>query len=62
MTIIPKFKIGEIVYSITDPEQNARMITGFTVRKNGLISYLVTFIDCERQFEDFELSSEKIFR
>ena len=62
MTIIPKFKIGEIVYSITDPEQNARMVTGYTVRKNGLISYLVTFIDCERQFEDFELSSEKIFR
>lgn len=61
MTIIPKFKIGEIVYSITDPEQNARMVTGYTIRKNGLISYLVTFIDCERQFEDFELSSEKIF-
>ena len=62
MTIIPKFKIDEIVYSITDPEQNARMVTGYTIRKNGLISYLVTFIDCERQFEDFELSSEKIFR
>ena len=62
MTIIPKFKIGEIVYSITDPEQNARMVTGYTIRKNGLISYLVTFIDCERQFEEFELSSEKIFR
>jgi hypothetical protein len=62
MTIIPKFKIGEIVYSIPDPEQNARMVTGYTIRKNGLISYLVTFIDCERQFEDFELSSEKIFR
>ena len=62
MTIIPKFKIGEIVYSITDPEQNARMVTGYTIRKNGLISYLVTFIDCERQFEDFELSNEKIFR
>ena len=62
MTITPKFKIGEIVYSITDPEQNARMVTGYTIRKNGLISYLVTFIDCERQFEDFELSSDKIFR
>lgn len=62
MLINPKYKIGEIVYSITDPEQNARMVTGYTIRKNGLISYLVTFIDCERQFEDFELSSEKIFR
>ena len=62
MTITPKFKIGEIVYSITDPEQNARMVTGYTIGKNGLIYYLVTFIDCERQFEDFELSSEKIFR
>ena len=62
MTITPKYKIGEIVYSITDPEQNARMVTGYTIRKNGLISYLVTFIDCERQFEDFELTSEKVFR
>ena len=62
MTIIPKFKIGEIVYSITDPEQNARMVTGYTIRKNGLISYLVTFIDCERQFEYFELTNEKTFR
>ena len=62
MTIIPKYKIGEIVFSITDPEQNARMVTGYTIRKNGLISYLVTFIDCERQFEDFELTSEKVFR
>ena len=62
MTITPKYKIGEIVYSITDLEQNARMVTGYTIRKNGLISYLVTFIDCERQFEDFELTSEKVFR
>lgn len=36
MTIIPKFKIGEIVYSITDPEQNARMVTGYTVRKKRI--------------------------
>ena len=59
MTITPRYKIGEIVFSITDPEQNARMVTGYTIRKSGLILYLVTFIDCERQFEDFELSSEK---
>ena len=31
MTITPKFKIGEIVYSITDPEQNARMVKGYTI-------------------------------
>lgn len=61
MTILPKFMIGEIVYSITDPEQNARMVTGYTIRNNGLILYLVTFIDSERQYEAFELSTEKIF-
>ena len=61
MLINPKYKIGQIVYSITDPEQNARMVTGYTIRKN-VILYLVTFVDCERSFEDFELSSEKIFR
>ena len=36
MLINPKFKIGEIVYSITDPEQNARMVTDYTIRKNVL--------------------------
>ena len=61
MLIEPIFKIGEIVYSRTDPEQNPRMITGYTIRKS-VIYYLATFIDCERQFEDFELSTEKIFK
>lgn len=61
MIINVKYKIGSFVYVITDPEQNARMITGFTVRKNG-IYYLVSFVDCERQFEEFELSEEKSFR
>lgn len=61
MNINPKFKIGDIVYSITDPDQYPRMVTGFTVRATT-IYYLVTYIDSEKQFEDFELSTEKIYR
>ena len=61
MTINPKFKIGDIVYSITDPDQYPRMVTGITIRSTT-IYYLVTYIDNEKQFEDFELSSEKIYR
>lgn len=61
MQINPLFKIGDIVYSVTDPEQNARMVTGYTVRKNNLM-YLVTFVDRESPFEAFELSTEKTFR
>jgi hypothetical protein len=55
-----KFKIGQIVYSVTDPDQNARMITGYTVRRDT-IYYLATFIDSERSFEDYELTTEKSF-
>lgn len=61
MFIKIKFEIGQTVYSVTDPDQHARMVTGFTVRKS-VIYYLVTFIDHERQFEEFELSNDKIFR
>ena len=55
------FEIGQIVYSVTDPEQNARMITGYTVRAT-VIYYLATFVDNERQFEDYELTTEKTFK
>ena len=61
MTITPKYKIGEIVFSITDPEQNARMITGYTVRAT-VIYYLATFVDNERQFEDYEKKKKKTFK
>ena len=55
------FEIGQIVYSVTDPEQNARMITGYTIRKT-VVYYLATFVDSERQFEDYELTIEKTFK
>ena len=55
------FAIGQLVYSITDPEQNARMITGYTIRKT-VIYYLATYIDDETQFEEYELTNNKIFK
>ena len=61
MTIKPIFEIGQTVYVVTDPDQYARIVTGYTVRKN-LIYYLVSFVDNEKQFEDYELTTEKIYR
>ena len=55
------FAIGQLVYSITDPEQNPRMITGYTIRKT-VIYYLATYIDDETQFEEYELTNNKIFK
>lgn len=61
MTIKPIFEIGQTVYVVTDPDQYARIVTGYTVRKN-LIYYLVSFVDNEKQFEDYELTNEKTYR
>ena len=61
MTIKPIFEIGQTVYIVTDPDQYARIVTGYTVRKH-LIYYLVSLVDNEKQFEDYELTTEKIYR
>ena len=53
-----KFKIGTIVFVKTDKEQDERIITGLTIRKN-LISYGATLNNTENWFYDFELSTEK---
>lgn len=55
------FKIGQFVYLITDPEQNARIITGYKIRRT-VIYYLTTYIGDEMQCEDFELTTEKTFK
>ena len=62
MTIKPIFEIGQTVYIITDPDQYARIVTGYTVRKNGQIFYLVSFVNKESQFEEYELTTEKTYR
>lgn len=59
MTINPKYPIGHTVYLKTDPDQFARMVVGYEVRKNTL-NYIVAFSsEGEKLVEDIELSDVK---
>ena len=54
----PKFKIEQIVFLKTDPDQSERMVTGYTVRKRS-ITYLLALGIEETCHFDFEISEEK---
>ena len=54
----PKFKIGEIVFLITDPEQSERIVTGYTVRPNT-ICYYVSYVGLETVHYDIEIATTK---
>lgn len=56
--INPAFKIGQFVYVKTDPDQNRRIITGYEVRDTKII-YLVSYMQHEFQFCDYELTDHK---
>lgn len=56
-----KFKMGQIVFLITDPEQNERIITGWIVRPNQII-YYVTFCTNESTHYEIEIGTEKNWR
>ncbi len=58
MKIEEKYKIGEIVYLITDKDQDERLVTGITVRPRELL-YQVSCGTSETECYDFELSKEK---
>lgn len=58
MTINPKFKIGDIVYSITDPDQYPRMVTALKITPFCLL-YQVSIGDKSDFYYDFEISTEK---
>lgn len=62
MNLNPAFKIGEMVYILTDTDQNPRIVTGYTIRNNNQIFYLVSLVATEYEFNDFELSTDKTFR
>jgi hypothetical protein len=58
MIVETKFNFGDTVYFINDPEQEARMITGFIIRKGQIINFTSICGD-EISAYDFELSTEK---
>lgn len=57
-----QFDLGAIVYAKVDPEKKG-MVTGYVIRSNINIVYLVTWAEDmeEKECQSFELSSEKEF-
>lgn len=54
-----KYKIGEIVYLVTDEQQRKRIVTGFLITIKEVM-YQVSYDDYDpKYFYDFELSREK---
>ena len=59
MTINNRYKIGETVYLVTDPEQYARIITGIKVRPGGLLMYELSCAEEASEHYDFEISDKE---
>lgn len=55
----PEFKISEIVYHLTDSNQEAGMISGVIQRPDDHFTYFVLFNGREHEFYGLELSREK---
>lgn len=57
MTISNKFNLKDIVFLITDPNQEQRMVTGIKVTPNGILYYLSlgsnesVHFECEMEYE-----------
>lgn len=52
------FDIGDSVYLKTDPEQAERLVTGISVRQNG-ITYAISHLTNETWHYDFEITKER---
>ena|SRR5690606_12979951 len=52
------FDIGDSVYLKTDPEQLERLVTGISVRQNG-ITYAISHLTNETWHYDFEITKER---
>lgn len=54
----PSFKIGDLVYIVTDSDQNQRIVTGIMIR-NGLITYAISLGSNESYYYDFEVCYDR---
>lgn len=59
MVIDNKYDFGQVVYLVTDSEQQARIIQSFEVYKNGEILYKVGCGATASYHYDFELSEKE---
>lgn len=53
-----KYNIGDIIYLRTDDENNARIVTGITIRPNNSIIYEVSCGTVTSSHYDFEMSNK----
>ena len=60
MKIDNKFNLEDIVFLITDTEQNARIVTAIQVSKNSLIYRLACGVN-ESWHYDYEIATDKNF-
>lgn len=58
MHIDVKFRIREIVYIMTDPDQNRGVVTGYLVDETSIL-YRVAIGQNYSYYYDFELSTDK---
>ena len=58
LTIDVEFRIGDIVYLFTDPDQSPRMVTAFLYRGN-FVSYELSCGTQETYHNGIEISKEK---
>ena len=56
-----RYRIGENVYLITDPDQLTGTICGLTIKPTNLVVYDVQFGHTQSYHYDFEMSSEKTY-
>ena len=61
MEINNKYKIEEVVFLITDTEQEMRIITGIQITKNGLLYRLACGISDSWHYEYEIATTKKIF-
>jgi hypothetical protein len=60
MRVDNKFELEDIVFLITDTEQNARIVTAIQISKNSIIYRLVCGVN-ESWHYDYEIATNKNF-
>lgn len=59
MKINTEYNIEQLVYLVTDPEQNQRSITAISVYPGGLVMYTLVCGTEETTHYGFEISTDK---
>ena len=54
-----EFGIGELVYLVTDPDQNKRIVTGIMLRPSKTVLYVLSFGTVESYNYEVEITRER---